>query len=265
MNKRIRLKRYHEFGCANEVMLAEERVLIAGVQKTLSSSGNAANIGRAGENGVREFLERYLPYVFRAESGHFVTPRGHRSPEIDIMLLDSRYPLLAHAADGSVLAMAHSVVTAIQVKTAVQRREIVDFWNWAEEVGAASKEVFPLRNWSSVSIQGLGFAARLSDATTQKHFFELGATRSKDAALRVLRAKPQQEAGPPEGALMWFEDGEHPQFLRTVSPLSDFFYEMVQGGHYTLGSRGFDGTLIGQHMLGYYSLGTTPEHWGSGK
>ena len=36
---------------------------------------------------------------------------------IDVMALDSRYPLIAENLDGSVLAMLHSVIQTIEVKT----------------------------------------------------------------------------------------------------------------------------------------------------
>ncbi|WP_418115024.1 DUF6602 domain-containing protein [Vibrio scophthalmi] len=44
-----------------------------------------------------EFFNRYLPPTFKAVSEHFITPNGNISPQIDIMILDSRIP---HSAFG---------------------------------------------------------------------------------------------------------------------------------------------------------------------
>ena len=93
--------------------------MLACVNKAITSSSNAQTIGRNGEIPLRDFLNHYLPYTFRATTGHFVTPEGELSPQLDVMILDTRYPLLAHNADSSVLSMLHAVV------------HVMDYMSWS--------------------------------------------------------------------------------------------------------------------------------------
>src|SRR5689334_15392292 len=92
----------HEHGTPNPIIRTEELAMLAIVDRALASSSNSQTIGRNGERPLLDFFNRYLPYTFKAVTGHFVPPSGTLSPQIDIMLLDSRYPLLAVNADGSV-------------------------------------------------------------------------------------------------------------------------------------------------------------------
>src|SRR6266480_6344490 len=103
-------RRKHEHGTPNPIIVSEEEALLAAVDRALASSTNAQVIGRNGEIPLRDFFNRYLPYTLRAATGHFVAPSGHLSSQMDLMILDTRYPLLAQNADGSVLAMLHGVV-----------------------------------------------------------------------------------------------------------------------------------------------------------
>ena len=100
----------HHHGAVNPIIQQEEKMMIATVDKALATSGNAQIIGRNGELPLIQFLNRHLPYTIRAHTGHFVAPDGSLSPQLDVVLVDARYPLLAQNADGSVLVMLHSVL-----------------------------------------------------------------------------------------------------------------------------------------------------------
>jgi uncharacterized protein DUF6602 len=107
----------HHHGTVNPIIQQEEEMMIAAVDKALATSGNAQIIGRNGELPLIGFFNRHLPYTIRAHTGHFVAPDGSLSPQLDVVLVDARYPLLAQNVDGSVLVMLHSVLKTIEVKT----------------------------------------------------------------------------------------------------------------------------------------------------
>jgi hypothetical protein len=66
-----------------------------------------------------------LPSCFRAVGGHFVTPEGEISPEIDIMLVDSRYPYPSQNENGSVASMIYSFLSIIEVKLKLKKKKLI--------------------------------------------------------------------------------------------------------------------------------------------
>lgn len=116
----------HEFGTPNPIIMAEERSILSTVDRAVASSGNPQVIGRNGELPLRDFLSRYLPPTLRAETGHFLSPSGELSSQQYVMILDSRYQLLASNPDGSVLAMLHGLLSVLEVKTTLDPRSEVD-------------------------------------------------------------------------------------------------------------------------------------------
>ena len=118
----------HRHGTPNVIIQAEERSILAAVDQALASSTNAQTIGANGEIPLKRFFNRYLPVTLRAAGGHFLTPSGKMSPQIDIMILDSRYPLLSENSDGSVLAMLHSVVGTIECRTRIKAAGVEKLW-----------------------------------------------------------------------------------------------------------------------------------------
>lgn len=151
----------HEHGTKNPIINQEEKAMLLAVDRALSSSPNSQTIGKNGELPFLNFLNRYLPPTFKAASGHFITPNGNISPQIDIMVLDARYPLLAENLDGSVLAMLHSVIRTIEVKTNLTSKDIqkisndmrkirtlmneIDIFNNAEAFSSPTTQVFAYR------------------------------------------------------------------------------------------------------------------------
>lgn len=111
------MKFKHNHGTNNEIIEQEEKSILLAVDRALSSSSNSQTIGRNGELPLIDFLNKYLPPTLKAVSGHFLTPNGNISPQIDVMIIDTRYPFLSVNLDGSVLAMLHSVIHTIELKT----------------------------------------------------------------------------------------------------------------------------------------------------
>ncbi|KAB8044631.1 hypothetical protein GCM43_05405 [Janthinobacterium aquaticum] len=70
-----------------------------------------------------------------------ITPARVISPQLDVMVLDVRHPLLAENADGSVLAMLHSVLRTIEIKANLKTEDIQKSLLAAERVEFLASEV----------------------------------------------------------------------------------------------------------------------------
>jgi hypothetical protein len=265
-----------EHGDPNPIYREEEFRILSAKEQSVAS-GNPQIIGRNGEVPVIDFLRRYLPNAFRVETGFFVTPEGELSPQIDILVLDSRYPLLSHNADGSVIAMLHAVVHVIEVKTTVGKREIRAVLQAAERIFGLSSSVFPRTLNGAIGVVALGYGASLRLDSVERHFFG-GGRGVRECDLVLLRVSPS-EAGA-DGAVLGAElhwEPDYPDFPKhaiparwaetpvrawvettrfTHAPLSDLYYHLVQSSYYALSARHFDFGEIGQHMMAYMSWGT---------
>jgi len=250
-----------QFGHENPIFVHEERTLIAAVDRAGESSPNSQIIGRNGEVALLDFLNRYLPHTMRVLRGHFVTPNGVVSPETDLMLLDTRFPLIAHNDDGSVLAMLHSVIAAIEVKRTLTKSEIQKIRNNSSTIAALQSEVFGSDlEWGTVLQKAFAYRTSIKIGTIERHFFADWESDPPMTELDVLRILPSDlpECERTFGLRMWLETQDLPSYVTTVSPLSDFYYSLVQDGYYTLGARGYDFNDVGEHMLEYMTWGTNP-------
>lgn len=256
----------HSHGTVNPIIQAEEKAMLAAVDKALASSTNSQTVGANGEIPLKGFFYRYLPATLRAASGHFLTPGGNISPQIDIMILDSRYPLLAENTDGSVLAMLHSVVGIIECKTNITTADIKKLWVNASRISDLASEVEGYAEREGGSLFQFGFAYRSQQrlGTLSDRFFRLGTPDKGFVDLFLLRLPERdQDCQEKVGAFFHFEgrlekEGEEivqwdPLLMRMFTPLSDLYYMVVQNSYYTLGARDFSFSDIGEHVMSYMS------------
>jgi hypothetical protein len=122
-------------------MAQEEAAILLSVERALASSPNAQTIGRNGETPFLDFLQRYLPSTPRATTGHFIAPSGAISPQLDVIVADSRYPLLSENTDGSALVMLHSVVHVLEIKANVTTKDIKKSLDNTRKTSALGREV----------------------------------------------------------------------------------------------------------------------------
>lgn len=248
-------------GHINPIFALEECSLLAAVDKASRSSNNSQILGKNGEAAFCSFLNRHLPVSFRAVTGHFVTPSGRLSPELDVMVVDSRYPLLAQNEDGSVLTMLHSVVATIEVKLTLVKKEILKIRRNASIVEELQKEAFP-NSGDGNELMQLAFAYRSGTTleTIAKHYFNKYSHLDPASVICVLRVHDRDQTTH-EGSLgahVWLEAGEQPTAVTTLAPLSDFYFHLVQSGFYTLSARAFDFGDLGEHTMLYMNWGTFP-------
>lgn len=267
----------HEHGTKNKIIAAEEELLLAAVDRALSSTKNAQTIGRNGELPLLNFLNRLLPTPLIAKSSHFISPTGELSPQIDVMVLDSRYPLLSENSDGSVLAMLHSVLRCIEIKTRVNTPDLEKIWNSSKRVGDLSKSTFGSKgDFRAIIYVALCYRTKIRLSTLENRYDEQFRDPGGYADLSVLRLleKDQKLIGA-AGIQLHYEpisdDGSRaykeieplitpggfiPMAIPEHSPLSDFYYSLVQDSYYCLDERSFSLGDIGSHFNDYMSWST---------
>lgn len=270
------MKRFkHEHGTRNPIIAQEEQAILLAVERALASSSNSQTIGRNGELPFLKFLQRYLPFTLRAVSGHFITPSGKISPQLDVIVIDARYPLLAENEDGSALVMLHSVIRTYEIKTNLKIKDMQAALAAAKIVETLSREVPEFGN-----IDGFGFpqsvlfayhsAARL-ESLKQAYFADVDGGRVHMDAI-ILRYHLSDRPGAddaPGGELHVeppFSDdiacqgpllgGGYPASRPMHTPLSDLYYSLVQDSYYVLGERQFSFDALGAHFNEYMNWST---------
>lgn len=272
-----RMKSYkHQHGTKNPIIAQEEEAILLAAERALASTPNSQTIGRNGELPFLSFLQRYLPNTLRAVSGHFITPSGAISPQIDVIVVDARYPLLAQNIDGSALVMHHSVVSAIEIKTNLVTKDIKKSLAAASTVRALNEEIDEFRDDSdSCSGPGLllmAYNCRNRLQSLESTYFALADPLNSYLDVSILRYHPSDReilAGalggllhlePPfpeeKDGLGPLKDGYWPISSPSLTPLSDFYYRLVQDSYYTLACRDYDFREIGIQFNEYMSWST---------
>lgn len=257
-----------QHGTANVIIKEQEKSILATIDRANASSTNAQVIGNNGEIPLRTFLCEHLPYTFRAVSGHFVTPSGALSPQIDILILDSRYPFLNVNLDGTVLAMMHSVISTVEVKTSLVSSDIKKICKDSLKINALFNESFDtLGAWGRPFTQAFAYRSKIRIYTAESAFHESHDPFSMDLDLSIMRL---HESDQPNGEELGVELHYEPEFtnestdpigydlvsIYNRTPLSDFYYALVQNSYYTLGSRGITEYEIGRHVMDYMAWST---------
>jgi hypothetical protein len=253
-------------------MAQEEQAILLAVDRALASSPNSQTIGRNGEIPFLRFLQRYLPSPLRAVSGHFITPKGVISPQIDVMVVDARYPLLTENADESVLVMLHSVVKTIEIKTNLNTKDIQKSLIAAQRVQFLATEIHEFGAPDSFTFpQSILLAYRCAHrlSSLKKAFF-FSDIHSELVTMDVVALRYQSEDQIIEGAVggeLHIEppfpnretgqgplpDGYFPISRPSHTPLSDVYYSLVQDSYYSLGDRDFSFHDIAAHFNDYLS------------
>jgi len=259
----------HEHGTPNPVIAEEEKSLLAIVDRALKSTSNSQTIGRNGEVPLRNFLERYLPFTLRAATGHFIPSSGRLSPQIDVMILDARYPLLAQNADGSVLALLHSVVHTIEVKTRLTTTNMAIAWNNAAKIMSLASEVTGYgEGHGSIRTSAFAYRSRNSLDAIEDKYSHLEDPENTGLDIYIMRLADRDQTGSkPLGVELHFEPtfesenshietGVTPTCRASYTPLSDLYYWIVQDSYYRLAARNQSFSSIGEDVMNYLSWAT---------
>lgn len=257
----------HEHGRPNPIIEQEEKAILLAVDRALSSTPNSQIIGRNGEVPFLEFLNRYLPPVLKAVTGHFITPGGKISPQLDVIIMDSRYPLLSQNLDGSVLVMLHSVVQVIEIKTNLTSGDVKKAWDNCcviRDLVLRSK-VFSDFGWDTVVTNVLAYRCAQRIDTIRNSFFNVDNLDDGNIDITILRYPKKDQIDECEiGGTLHFEPnhpdgvytsgkkgGCHLILMNQYTPLSDFYYELIQNSYYSLGERNYSFDDLGRHIMDY--------------
>jgi hypothetical protein len=247
----------HQFGTVNPIIQREEEIIIATVDKAFAASGNAQIIGRNGELPLLEFFNRHLPYTIRAHTGHFVAPDGTLSPQLDVVLVDARYPLLAQHMDGSVLVMLHSVLMTIEVKTRATSADVTKAFDNARIIHELASQI-ELREENKFKFE-IGtdlFCYRLRYRLSNIHR-QHADVKNIPLTTYVLRVPDaDRPAGVTVGAVLYVSPLDPPDFELAHNPLSDLYYESVFEAYLFLGERDFSLRDIWRNLDKYMTTST---------
>ena len=194
------------------------------------------------------------------------------SSQIDIIVLDSRYPLLSQNEDGAVLVMLHSVLWAIEIKTNLKSSDIAKSWNDAIKIMELAREIEfygDRESFASIQTNLIAYKSAQKLDTIQKAY-ELNAKPLLSGLDIYLLRFPKNEMPDNKeiGGMLHMEppledeeesgsiDGYWPCFGANHTPLSDFYYRLIQDCYYTLGDRDFSFSDIGAHFMKYMSWST---------
>ena len=250
----------------------EEKSLLVSVDKARISSNNSQVIGRNGEIPLLKFLNNYLPPTLKAVSGHFITRDFKRSPQIDIMIIDARYPLLGYNSDGTVLVMAHCVLKIIEVKTKLSKVDVKktsdNFYKirlllsgtWNEKIVEWNEPFYALFSYK-ISVKQIGI---------ENAYLEYCDPDNNPFNIIILRPKQNEEHGVNihfEPMKNWGQKEKDLRLYKTKSdfflipfweqiPLSDFYYSLIQYSYNILDSRSYSFADIAE-QFDYYLNPTT--------
>jgi len=275
------LKYIKEHGAKNPVILQEEKSILLAVDRALSSSSNSQTIGRNGELPLLDFFNRYLPPTFKALSGHFITENGDISPQLDVMILDVRYPLLAENLDGSVLAMLHSVIQIIEIKTNLRSSDLKKICSdviKTKDLISQVNDFKKVNDFKSPVVSCLAYRIRnkldsiinsyQKYSDPENYHFDLSILRLDDKEFNDSDAGCDIHYEPITGIEIQdfkekYDISENEisgSYFLTVRPcytaLSDLYYQLVQNSYYILGERNYSFTEIGEHIMEYMEWST---------
>lgn len=274
------MKYKHIHGTTNQIIQQEEKAILLAVDRALSSSSNSQIVGKNGELPILDFLNRYLPPTFKVASGHFITPKGNLSPQLDIMVMDSRYPLLSQNLDGSVLAMLHSIIYAIEVKTNITSSDVKKICENTKKIQILINEIDQFCSggcWSAPRLKSIAYRCKTKLETIEKSFIKFSDPIRYFSDMTILRFSEHDGIKIKDtGCELHFEPIDDVKLMKdeygipdfefkgdflfgtraSYTPLSDFYYRLVQDGYYILGDRNFSFIDLGRHVMEYMSWST---------
>jgi hypothetical protein len=247
----------------------EEEVLLAAVDRMLAPERSGHTVGESGFTvPLRDVLNGYLPRSLRAVAARITAPNDRVSPEIGVLIVDSRYPILSEDLDGFVVAMLHSVVAIVQVRSVLTGGAIAEMWKDAVETAilATQAEGYAGRGRGAVTICGFAYRATDSlDALEESYRKEVKRDIAGfDLTILRLRADDQVFRGFPGVEFcgeMASSGGDRTESVEIqmhfhFSPLSDFCRNLVSNAYRTLGFRHQTDDEVEQHFAEYPSWST---------
>jgi Domain of unknown function (DUF6602) len=176
-------------------------------------------------------LRQILPNIFTVHRRCKILDRfGQISLEADIVVTDSRFPILAFNEDDTKLLPFESVITLVELKSTLDGSTIHDVLekagNWSVyKVQNCKQQKKRYRLGSPPGFWSVSLRSNVYLKTTLKHIYSF--CRESPFAIEahhyVLRLKAQEwpSKDSPIGTYMWWEELKQLCWNKTESPLSD--------------------------------------------
>jgi hypothetical protein len=149
-------KPFSVFGEQNPSFFQKEEELIAKLRQISHSTGSPQQIGTTVEDFIASFLKGLLPVDFRVETRcRVIDKKGNYSREIDLAIVNGKFPKLFSTTDGSSLLMYESIETVFELKRSLDSKEISDLFAKAYDWQIFStKATGGKTNWPEDSFKG---------------------------------------------------------------------------------------------------------------
>jgi hypothetical protein len=237
--------RFSKFGYQNPSFFQREEEIIARLNQISHSTKSSQEIGRALEEYYSALLKGLLPIGYRVETRcRVIDKNGNSSREIDLAIVDSRFPTLFRTTDGSSLLMHESVAKVFELKRSLDSKEISDIFakvfDWVKfKISALQKKVGKkidcFRHDYASQFITLCVESRISSKTIRKKLEEEsrnynGATNPMTVFILRTRESQKVRGGiiPPIGLFCWWEGLKSLEFNQTFASLSDCIYALHQ-------------------------------------
>ncbi len=103
-------------------------------------TGHASTTGYLREQIVKDFLRPHLPRTFDILAGVVLDSTGARSTQQDCLIVDSRFPLIDVGSANEALVIAESVIAAVEVKSYLDKGELLDSLGKAVKIKALKRK-----------------------------------------------------------------------------------------------------------------------------
>jgi hypothetical protein len=110
----------------NSRFFQDEEFILEAVDRALTSKSGVSSVGFNGEMPLYDFFSRYLPPVVTVAMGRIGFSNCQVSHPIDILILDSRYPILSYYPDGLVIAPLHGVLATFAVTPVLTSQNVAN-------------------------------------------------------------------------------------------------------------------------------------------
>jgi hypothetical protein len=223
-------------GKQNPSFFQKEEELIAKLRQISHSTGSPQQIGKAVEDFIASFLRELLPVDFRVETRcKVIDHKGNYSREIDLAIVNAKFPRLFSATEGSSLLMLESVKVVFELKRSLDSNEISDVfvkandWVSFDKRGTGKKSKCCGAPFITLCIE-----SKIEEKTIRRQLIKESIKYNKklnNILIYILRIKENEKRDPkkpPLGVFLWWEGLTDLSFNLTASPLSDCIYELHQ-------------------------------------
>jgi hypothetical protein len=209
----------------NPRFLQEEEFMLQAIGSVFPSDQTSFSTENRGLVPLYDFFCRYLPPMVAPAMGRIGFPNCEVSRPIDILILDSRYPLLSFYPDGLVIAPLHSVLAAIAVIPTLTLATVAELKEGIDYVNSLASPLL----LDDGSMKCAGFVYRSDLKLSEIESSEQG---QKNSSITIMRFSQENQGNE---SLIGYVDG-----AVSPNPLDVFYSDLVRDLFRILAIRQYD-------------------------